>query len=135
MSVTVSDVELYIKQTFTCDGVAVQGVGNTSIDIIVSNPSANLTYIFSCLENSFGAVVTRNGKGDGAFKVTLPDKIMDDRALQSDKTPTQKSYLSILVLASLLLVVLGMVAKVVYVNWDLLAEDFSKDKIQDNTDL
>ena len=76
---TAEEIEAFVKQTFSRDGIAVVATGRNCVDVTVPSTFTNHTFFCRKLEDAFGAVVHRTPHTANSYTVTLTEPLTAGR--------------------------------------------------------
>ena len=131
---TVEDIERFVKSSLASEDVTVSKTGHNTIELVVTDPNADLGYAFGQLSTAYGARVTESslGSGRGTYIATLPETLATGTTAVnptlSDTGSKGGSLRSVVTVLVLLLAVI--IARFCYTfDWQLIVRDMAKDTI------
>lgn len=131
-AVTVAEIQQFIMHTLSNEGINVSKTGHNTVELVVTNPSADIGYLWSRLVTQFNARITESsiGTGRGTYTMTLPDSVENGSA-QEVSTPGRSLVSLVIAVVVALLAVWMAKMGVMFVsnNWHLINADFVKDTI------
>lgn len=130
---TVEDVERFVKASLASEDVTVSKIGHNTVELVVTDPNADLGYAFGQLSAVYGARVTESslGSGRGTYIASLPETLgtgTNRNALST--TRSSGATLRSVILSVLVLLLAVIIARFCYTfNWQLIVLDMAKDAI------
>ena len=132
---TVEDIERFVRNSLASEDVTVSKTGRNTVELVVTDPNADLGYAFGQLSTAYGARVTESslGSGRGTYIASLPETLATGttavKPTLSD-TGSRGGSLRSLVVTVLVLLLAVIIARFCYTfDWQLIVRDMAKDTI------